>query len=113
MDTEKDEQELSPQDSLKLIGKMMDKVQDEALWKIAKKRAAFKLVFIIYLIVNAGCIAIWYFTTGPNSYFWPMWSMLGWGFGIVFQFVDAYMTNGIFSEEKEFEKLKRKARENK
>jgi hypothetical protein len=37
--------------------------------------------------------------------------MLGWGLGIIFQFVDAYMTNGLFSEEKEFEKLKAKAKQ--
>jgi len=102
---------MSPAESLKLITKMMDKVQDEALWKVAKKRTAFKLSLIIYIVINAFLVGLWYFTTGPHSYFWPAWPMLGWGFGIVFQFVDAYMTNGIFSEDKEFEKLKRKARE--
>lgn len=113
MDNEKNEEEMSPQESLKLIGKMMDKVQDEALWKIAKKRSAFKLILIIYIVINTFLVGLWYFTTGVHSYFWPAWPMLGWGFGLVFQFVDAYMTHGIFSEEKEFEKLKRKAKQDK
>lgn len=111
MPTEPNEEELSPQESLKLIGKMMDKVQDEALWKIAKKRSAFKLVLIIYLVINGFLVGLWYFTTGPQSYFWPAWCMLGWGFGLIFQFIDAYVTNGIFSEDKEFEKLKKRAKE--
>lgn len=111
MTDEKNEDEMSPQESLRLITKMMDKVQDDALRKVAKKRAAFKLSLVIYIVINAFLVGLWYFTTGPQFYFWPAWPMLGWGFGIIFQFVDAYMTNGIFSEDKEFEKLKRKARE--
>lgn len=111
MSEEKNEEEMSPTDSLKLIGKMMDKVQDDALWKIAKKRSAFKLQLVIYLVINGFLVGLWYVTTGRNSYFWPMWPMLGWGIGIIFQFVDAYMTNGVFSEDKEFEKLKKKAKE--
>jgi len=111
MSDEKNEEEFSPHESLKLIGKMMDKVQDDALWKVAKKRSAFKLSVIIYIVINAFLVGLWYFTTGPHFYFWPAWPMMGWGFGIIFQFVDAYMTNGLFSEDKEFEKLKRKAKE--
>lgn len=102
---------MSPQESLKLIGKMMDKVQDEALWKVAKKRSAFKLSVIIYLVINAFLVGLWYVTTGRTYYFWPIWPMIGWGLAIVFQFVDAYMANGLFSEDKEFERLKQKERE--
>ncbi|HVX51589.1 MAG TPA: 2TM domain-containing protein [Chitinophagaceae bacterium] len=113
MDNEKNEEGMSPQESLRLIGQMMDKVQDDALWKIAKKRSLFKTSVIIYLVINGFLVGLWYFTTGVHSYFWPAWPMLGWGLGLVFQFLDAYMTNGVFSEEKEFERLKQKARENK
>ena len=105
------EEELMPEDSLKLITKMLDKVQDDALWKIAKKRSTFKISLMIFIVINAFLVGLWFFTTGPHSYFWPAWAMLGWGLGIVFQFVDAYMTNGLFSEEKEFEKLKKRMKE--
>jgi hypothetical protein len=111
MDNQLNEEELTPQESLKLITKMLDKVQDDALMKVAKKRSTFKITFTIYIVINAFLIGLWFFTTGSRSYFWPAWPMLGWGLGIVFQGVDAYMTNGFFSEEKEFEKLKRKMRE--
>ena len=110
MTNEKNDEELSPQESLRLISKMIDKAQDEALWKIAKKRSTLKLSVIMYIVINAFLVGLWYFTTGAHSYFWPAWPMLGWGFGMVFQFIDAYMAHGVFSEEKEFEKLKQKAR---
>lgn len=111
MDNQHNEEELTPHDSLKLITKMLDKVQDDTLWKVAKKRATFKISLVIYLVINGFLVGLWFFTTGPHSYFWPAWAMLGWGLGIIFQFVDAYMTNGLFSEEKEFEKLKAKAKQ--
>ncbi len=111
-DIKQNEEEMTPQESLKLIGKVLNKVQDDNLWKVAKKRSAFKVSATIYLGINAFLVGLWYITTGPNSYFWPMWPMAGWGLGILFQFVDAYLGNGVFSEEKEFEKLKKKSNKN-
>jgi len=107
MDDQQHEDELSPQDSLKLITKMLDKVQDDALWKVAKKRSSFKISLVIYFVINGFLVGLWYFTTGVHSYFWPAWPMLGWGMGIIFQYIDAYMNTGVFSEEREFEKMKR------
>ncbi len=111
MDDQQKEEELSPQESLKLIAKMLDKVQDDALWKIAKKRSAFKLSVAIYFVINALLVGIWFYTTGMQSYFWPAWPMLGWGVGIIFQYFDAYLNTGAFSEEREFEKLKKKLKD--
>jgi hypothetical protein len=102
------ENDFSPKESLPTTSGMTDKTRDEQLWKIAKKRASFKMVFIGYIGVNLMLVAIWYFTSGPGSYFWPVWPMIGWGLGIIFQFADAYFGNTVFSQEKEFEKLKRK-----
>ena len=111
MDNQHNEEELTPQQSLKLISKILDKVQDDQLRKIAKKRANFKLQLAGSIVTNGFLVGLWYFTTGPHSYFWPAWPMLGWGIGIIFSYFDAYLTSSIFSEEKEFEKLKRKMRE--
>jgi hypothetical protein len=35
-----------------------------------------------------------------------MWTLLGWGLGIAFQYAGAYHGNQPFSTEKEYEKLK-------
>lgn len=80
--------------------------RDELLWQLAKKRAAFKVSLSTYLAVNTLLIAIWYFTSGVGSYFWPVWSILGWGLGVTMQYLDAYHGQKLFSTEREYEKLK-------
>jgi hypothetical protein len=83
--------------------------KDEALWKIAKSRAAFKQSCVIYFFVNAFLVGIWFFSSGPFSYFWPVWPMLGWGLGLAIQYYHAYYSNHIFSAEDEYIKLKEEA----
>jgi len=107
-DVNENEKEFTPNESLQLISKMMDKVRDDKLWRIAKKRAAFKVLFLVYVVMNGMLVALWYFANGSQSYFWPIWPILGWGLGVLYQYVDAYLGNTLFSEEKEFERLKRK-----
>ena len=85
---------------------MNDNQRDEILWQIAKKRAAFKWSFSVYVFVNAFLIGVWYFTTGPGNYFWPIWPILGWGIGILFQYLNAYQGNNVFTAEREHERLK-------
>ena len=65
------------------------KTKDEVL-KLAKRRVFLKKVvqwhIIIFLIVNAFLCAI-YFLTTPNGYFWPFWSLLGWGVGLIIHII--------------------------
>jgi hypothetical protein len=89
---------------------MENEQKDEQLWRLAKKRAGFKHAFIAYLFVMAFLVGIWYFTSGPYSYFWPKWAMLGWGLGLAFQYFEAYHGNAIFSAEEEYQNLKRNQR---
>lgn len=89
--------------------KMPDEMKNEILWKQAKKRAGFKWSLLMYVSVNLMLIGMWYFTGGFNSYFWPVWSMLGWGLGIVIQYVDAFHGSQFFSTQNEYEKLKKKS----
>lgn len=87
---------------------MTPEQKDEELWKLAKKRASFKGSIAAYFIVNCFLIGVWYFSSGPYSYFWPIWPMLGWGIGIAFHYFDAYHNPKIFSAEEEYKKLKDK-----
>jgi hypothetical protein len=91
----------------------MDTIQprDEQLWKLAKKRADFKRSLLVYIVINAFLWAIWWFTDGQFSWSWgnfpwPIWVMLGWGIGIVFQYFDAYGGNKEDLREREYRKLK-------
>jgi len=77
--------------------------KDMNLWHTAKKRAGFKWGLLSYLVINLFFVALWFF--GDRGYFWPIWCMLGWGIGLIFQYFKAYHKTGIFSAEKEYEKL--------
>jgi hypothetical protein len=93
--------------------------KDPVLWEIAQKRAAFKKHAVVYLIVNAFLWALWYFTANqvmdlePDERWvahfpWPVWSSLGWGIGLAFQFAGAYIFPHSNSVENEYQKLKNK-----
>ncbi|MES2004607.1 MAG: 2TM domain-containing protein [Bacteroidota bacterium] len=85
---------------------LTEQQRDEELWQIAKARASFRLSLAAYLFVNAFLIAIWFFSAGPGTYFWPIWPMIGWGLGMAFQYFHAYQGDKITSAQKEYEKLK-------
>jgi len=85
------------------------------LLKLAKRRVFLKRTIkwhtIIFLIINVLLCAIYYFTT-PNGYFWPLWSIIGWGAGLIIHAVVigqalSSTRNKQNSVEKEYEMLKK------
>ena len=84
---------------------------DDQLWRIAKKRAAFKRSLVTYIVINGFLWAIWWFTAYRNGHtagYWPIWPMLGWGLGIAFQYFNAYgHTDRETATQQEYERLKR------
>lgn len=84
---------------------MSNEQQNNRLWRIAKQRAAFKQTLASYVIINGLLVAIWYFTIGPYGYFWPIWSILGWGIGVAIQYMQAYHGSSLFSAEEEYKRL--------
>lgn len=94
----------------------METEKDKELWKLAKKRVAFKRHLGSYIIVNAMFWLLWAFNDTSNEKEsevpWPIWPMLGWGIGLAFDFMGTYFTSKSNAVEREFEKLKRKSAEN-
>ncbi len=90
----------------------MEEQRDEKLWQIARKRADFQRSLVSYCVVNALLWGIWYFTIGRRGFYygtpWPLWVMLGWGVGLIFQYLNAYGGSKKDLVEKEYEKLKNK-----
>jgi hypothetical protein len=90
----------------------MEEQRDEKLWQKAKKRAAFKRSLVSYFVVNVFLWLVWWFTAGRRGINqempWPVWSMLGWGIGLLFQYLNAYGGGKQELVEKEYEKLKNK-----
>lgn len=88
---------------------IMNEPKDEVLWQIAKERVGFKRSLLSYVFVNLFLIGVWYFGSKKNlDYFWPIWPILGWGLGLVFQYLKAYQGNRINDVENEYQKLKNK-----
>ncbi|MEU7753062.1 2TM domain-containing protein [Micromonospora sp. NPDC049171] len=42
-----------------------------------------RLHVLSYVIANPAQIVVWWFAT-PDHFFWPVWSILGWGVGLAF-----------------------------
>ena len=92
--------------------------KDPELWEIARKRVGFIKHAVAYLIVNIFLWALWYFTSndygvGSNEYNiikggnypWPIWTTLGWGIGLAFNFASAYIFPRVNTTENEYQKL--------
>lgn len=89
----------------------METEKERELWKLAKKRVGFKRHLATYIVINAFFWAIWYVTDRKDDYAgvpWPIFPMLGWGIGIMFSFLGAYVFVKHDSVEREYEKLKNK-----
>jgi hypothetical protein len=86
--------------------------KDPELWDIAQSRVDFKDHLLFYLIVNGFFWALWFFTDhqiGESERFpWPVWSMLGWGIWLAFDFAEAYLFSHANSAEYEYQQLKNK-----
>lgn len=79
---------------------------DNQLRELAHKRVEFRTHVIVYLVINAMLWGIWYFTGA--GYIWPIWPTAGWGVGLLFHYIFDYRQSRLFSEEEEFQRLKKK-----
>lgn len=86
----------------------MENEKDQLLWEIAGRRASFKYHLIIYFVVTGFLWAIWLFTGAPsnNGRPWPIWPSLGWGLGLAFHYMGAYVFPQKNDVEREYRKLK-------
>ena len=46
-------------------------------------RWGVRIHIIWYVLANVGQIFTWYYAT-PEKFFWPLWSIVGWGIGLAF-----------------------------
>ncbi len=85
---------------------MSKKISEEEIREIAthrvRRRRGFYSHLTAYILVNLMLVAIWYFTGA--GYFWPMWVILFWGIGLIFNAVAACSKHDISWETKEVEK---------
>jgi hypothetical protein len=83
--------------------------KDPQLWHIAKKRVSFRYHLLTYTAVITSLWVLW--SVAPNDatdreYFpWPVFPTLGWGIGLFFHFMGAYIFPRQNLVEKEYRKL--------
>lgn len=84
--------------------------KDAVLWAIAQKRASFKNHAFVYTVINIFLWGMWFFNQRNygSGYPWPMFTTIGWGIGLTFHFLGAYVFPKANSVEREYEKLKNK-----
>jgi 2TM domain len=87
----------------------METEKDKELWKTAKKRVGFKGHLASYVIINIFFWVMWLLKgNGDENDIvpWPVWPMLGWGIGLTFHYLGAFVFTKHAAVEKEYEKLK-------
>ncbi len=84
--------------------------KDPELWELAKKRAGFKSHLSTYLIIVPFFWVIWYLTGRDHSsggFPWAIWPTVGWGVGLFFHFMGAYVFHKNTMVDREYDKLLR------
>ena len=61
---------------------MDEQERREAAVKRLKEKREFWQHVVIYVLVNAMLVVVWWVTTDGDGHFWPMWPLLGWGIGL-------------------------------
>ena len=87
----------------------METEKEKELWKLAKKRVGFKRHLATYIVINTFFWLLWYFTDHKEESAgvpWPIFPMIGWGIGVVFSYLNAYVFTKHDSVQKEYDKLK-------
>ena len=71
--------------------------RDAAIRRLKAKRG-FQANLVTYVIVNAFLIGVWA-VTSKGGYFWPIWVLLGWGFGLAMHAWSIYGTKPITEDQ--------------
>ena len=72
---------------------MADKLSEEEIRNLARKRVEARKGFFInltvYIVINAFLFCIWYFVSG-QGYPWFLWVLGGWGIGLIFHAINVF-----------------------
>ncbi|MGB2850948.1 MAG: 2TM domain-containing protein [Solirubrobacterales bacterium] len=74
-----------------------EKRRELALERLKKKRD-FKAHLVMYISVNVLLIVIWA-VSGTDTFFWPIFVLVGWGIGLVANAWDVYGRKPISEDE--------------
>jgi len=75
---------------------MVEDTERNAAVKRVKDKRDLRTHVFVYLVVNAMLVVIW--AVSGAGYFWPIWSIGGWGLGLIFNWWSAYHENRPITE---------------
>jgi hypothetical protein len=97
---------------------MTQNLTEEEMQKIARQRVEAKKGFfihlIMYVVINAFLVFIWWFTSQGQGYPWFLWVLAGWGIGVIANAIAVFIGPKHGSDwearemEKEMERMKRR-----
>jgi hypothetical protein len=93
-----------PQLADEVLASSPEGLREQALRSLEKRRD-FHTHLFVYFTINALLWAIWAIT-GTHSggpFPWPVWPMLGWGVGVVFNAWDVYVRRPLSEDEVQHE----------
>jgi hypothetical protein len=70
-----------------------DPVRARAVRRLHQKMGVQAHV-LVYLLVNLTQVIVWWAYT-PDQFFWPLWSILGWGIGLIFHIWAVYSVSNL------------------
>ena len=83
--------------------------RDPQLMELARRRASFKYHLFSYLLVNSFLWILWFIGSNrsgqASAFHWPVFPMLGWGIGLFFHYLGAYVFPKHGLVEREYQKL--------
>jgi len=77
----------------------------ERALKRLKKRRDFHAHLLVYVLVNS-CIVLFWFMTGRDGFFWPVFPMAFWGIGVAMNAWDVYHAEDFAEEDIQHEMSK-------
>ena len=83
-------------------------MRDLAFTRLQKRRDFFAHL-AVFVLVNGSLTVIWALVS-PESLFWPMFPILGWGIGLVMHAWDVFLARGITEADidREVERMTRR-----
>jgi len=81
----------------------MDETRRRRARMIAEARYGFRWHVIVYIVVNLGLVAIWYYSGA--GFPWPIFPILFWGLGLFAHYMGAYHSPGTGWVDRETEKI--------
>jgi len=85
------------------ITAMTEEQKRELAIQRIKARHDFRVHLVIYLVVNAALVLLWYVTSrgadGVLGFFWPVFPIVGWGIGLAMHAYTVYFPPSLTEDD--------------